>query len=228
MRGTDQQYLNSLVSAAGAAPGGPAGGDLSGTYPNPVLGSSGVVAGTYGSASTVPQVTVDSKGRVTGVTAIPVTITSDAGFAKYAPVFMDGIQNTGITLIVNAGQVNNGSIFGCTFQWLRIGNNRAAVWFSFAFRGTVAGASNLRILADMQAISIQAGAPTFPGNNFAMPGTSTDFGDHNNVAQGNTNLGQFPVNITWDSANIMNIYCNTGAATSIEFYGQSYYVVPQA
>ena len=49
------------------APSGPAGGDLSGTYPNPTLAAAGT-AGTYGSASLVPVITTDSKGRVTGVT----------------------------------------------------------------------------------------------------------------------------------------------------------------
>ena len=60
------------ATASGITPGGPAGGDLDGTYPNPVLETIGtIVPATYGGATMIPVVTVDAKGRVVGISEVP-------------------------------------------------------------------------------------------------------------------------------------------------------------
>lgn len=53
-------------------PNGAAGGDLSGTYPNPALGTSGVTAATYGDSTHVAQVAVDAKGRITSASNVGI------------------------------------------------------------------------------------------------------------------------------------------------------------
>lgn len=62
-------------------PNGSAAGDLVGSYPNPMLGTSGVTAAQYGSVTQVPQVTFDAKGRATAVANITITGVTPAAHA---------------------------------------------------------------------------------------------------------------------------------------------------
>jgi hypothetical protein len=108
-RGLSDGYLKAEADAKYLQLTSSFAGDVSGTYSAITLANSGVTAGSYGSASAIPQLTVDAKGRVTAITTNAVSIPSGSISVTGGDITMSG--NTG-TSITNATLSNTGVTAG--------------------------------------------------------------------------------------------------------------------
>jgi hypothetical protein len=101
VRGADGTGDITSVTAGTGLSGGGASGAVTLS-----LGTSGVTAGTYGNATTMPQFTVDTYGRITGVSNIAISAGSGSGDIEGVTAgngLIDGGATGTVTLNVGAG-----------------------------------------------------------------------------------------------------------------------------
>lgn len=112
-----------------ATPSGSAGGDLTGTYPNPTLTAIGSATGPTGSATVVPIVTIDTKGRVTALTSTTITGVVPGGSAggalggTYPNPSLAVATASGVYTPTRSAEVNlDSNVTMSEAQYMRVGN----------------------------------------------------------------------------------------------------------
>jgi hypothetical protein len=140
-------YSSVTGTPSSLPPSGSAGGDLTGSYPNPTLGTTAVTPGTYGTATQVSTVTIDSKGRATNAVNTTIAIPStqitdfteaaqdavgnalintttinltynDAGNTIKADVNASSIGDPLLTTGINANKISSGIVSNTEFDYL--------------------------------------------------------------------------------------------------------------
>jgi len=104
------------------------------------LANSGVTSGTYGSATQVPVFTVDSKGRVTGVTNTAINLISN----------LSGLSDVTITTPVD-GQILRYS-GGGTNKWVNVTPNFLTANQTITISGDITGSGSTSITATLASV----------------------------------------------------------------------------
>jgi len=123
---------------------------------NATLATTGVTAGTYGSATQVPQITVDAKGRATSITNLNISYPSTSISVTGSDLTLSG--NTG-TAITNATLATTGVTAGT------YGSSTQVPQITIDAKGRATSAGNVNIAFPSTSISVT-------GSDLTMSGTT--------------------------------------------------------
>lgn len=107
-------YIETNYGSGGGSPTGPANGDLTGTYPNPTLKTTGVTATSYPTTGGIPTFTADAKGRLTAAGST----TDGSNIVTSASNITSGTLPTARLGLIPADKIATGAVNDTVFNYL--------------------------------------------------------------------------------------------------------------